>query len=134
MNRRRRAVMLIGLALIVGALAAADVASRERALTRQLAPLVDVVVATKDLGKGAEIGSSDLAVKKIPERYAPTGVARVRNELVGARLAIGITRGSFIAPDSLVREQEGREKNLPRRGERAVEVIALGSHKLIRAG
>ena len=40
MSRRRRAALLLGLALVLGALAASDVARREAALRAQLAPLV----------------------------------------------------------------------------------------------
>src|SRR5215207_7069194 len=49
MTRRRRGALLIGLALALGGLAASDVGRREAAVRAQLAPLVDVVVAGRDL-------------------------------------------------------------------------------------
>ena len=51
-SRRRRAILLLGLALLLGGLAAAHVARREAALEAELGPLVDVVVASRDLAAG----------------------------------------------------------------------------------
>ena len=53
MSRRRRGALLIGLALALGGLAASDVGRREAAVRAQLAPLVDVVVAGRDLAAAA---------------------------------------------------------------------------------
>ncbi len=52
MSRRRRGLLLVGLALILGSLAAADVRRREAALDARLAPLVPVLVARGDLEPG----------------------------------------------------------------------------------
>ena len=134
MSRRRRAALLLGLALIVGGLAAADVSRRERALQEQLVPLVDVVTAKKDLRKGKQLAEKDFEVRKIPQRYAPTGVASVRSQLVGARLAVGLSRGGFFTPDVIVSEDLFTGPTSTRRGERAVEVIAFGSAEIITPG
>jgi pilus assembly protein CpaB len=45
MSRRRRAILLLGLAMLLGGLAASDVARREAAIARQLGPDTPVVVA-----------------------------------------------------------------------------------------
>ncbi|MDX6714872.1 MAG: pilus assembly protein CpaB, partial [Baekduia sp.] len=44
MTRRRRAALLLGLAFLLGALAASDVAGREAALQRSVGRAVPVVV------------------------------------------------------------------------------------------
>ena len=45
MTRRRRAAVLLGLALVLGTLSATHMSRREAALEAQLGPLTEVVVA-----------------------------------------------------------------------------------------
>jgi pilus assembly protein CpaB len=87
MSRRRRAALLAGLALVLGGLAASDVARREAALREQLAPLVDVVVARRALDAGHRIRAHDLGVRRVPARFAPPGAPAVAEVLVGERAA-----------------------------------------------
>jgi pilus assembly protein CpaB len=68
MSRRRRGALLIGLALALGGLAASDVGRREAAVRAQLAPLVDVVVAGRDLPPRRQVRPADLALRRIPAR------------------------------------------------------------------
>ena len=93
MTRRRRGALLIGLALALGGLAASDVGRREAAVRAQLAPLVDVVVAGRDLPPRRRLATSDLALRRIPARYAPVGAASVPEEVVGRRLTSAAPRG-----------------------------------------
>ena len=67
MTRRRRAALLLGLAVVLGALAASDVARREAALRAQLAPLVDVVVARRSLADGRRLASPARSSSSISE-------------------------------------------------------------------
>ena len=55
MSRRRRAALLLGLALVLGALAAADVGRREAALRAQVGPAVEVLVARTSLLVGQRL-------------------------------------------------------------------------------
>ena len=71
MSRRRRALLLGGLALVLGGLAASNVAGREAALQRRIGGLVDVVVAREPIAAGAPIRRRGLAVRRVPERFAP---------------------------------------------------------------
>src|ERR1700761_9442356 len=71
MTRRRRAALLLGLALVLGALAASDVGRREAALRSQLGPDVDVVVARRPLAAGHMLRLADLALRRMPAPYAP---------------------------------------------------------------
>ena len=75
MSPRRRAALLLGLALVLGGLAASDVARRESALRAELAPLVDVVVARTNLAAGHRLAARDLARRPVPARFAPAGAA-----------------------------------------------------------
>jgi pilus assembly protein CpaB len=92
-SRRRRAIVLLGLALVLGGLAASDVARREAAVRAQLDPVVEVVVARADLSAGRLVAAGDLALRRVPARYAPVGVATLPETLVGRRLAASVPRG-----------------------------------------
>jgi len=133
MSRRRRGALLIGLALALGGLAASDVGRREAAVRAQLAPLVDVVVAGRDLAPGRRVRPADLALRRVPARYAPVGAASVPEEVVGRRPAATISRGAYLGEGQLVDESAPRPPAI-RRGERAVEVAGTGSAELVVAG
>jgi pilus assembly protein CpaB len=133
MSRTRRGILLVGLALVLGGLAAADIGRREAAVARRLAPLVAVVVAREDLEAGAELAPGDLAVRRIPLRYAPAGAAVAAGEVVGGRLAAAVVRGGPIGPGMLATDAVAAGAPV-RRGERAVPLVATGSAELISAG
>jgi pilus assembly protein CpaB len=133
MSRRRRGALLIGLSLALGGLAASDVGRREAAVRGQLAPLVDVVVAGRDLGPAHRIRPQDLALRRIPARYAPVGGASTPEEIVGRRAGSAVPRGAYLGAAEL--DDESRPGPPPmRRGERAVEVAGTGSADLVVAG
>ena len=133
MTRRRRGALLIGLALALGGLAASDVGRREAAVRAQLAPLVDVVVAGRDLPPRRRLATSDLALRRIPARYAPVGAASVPEEVVGRRLNSAAPRGAYLGAGQLADESAPAPARM-RRGERAVEVAGAGSPELVVAG
>jgi pilus assembly protein CpaB len=131
-TRRRRAALLLGLALVLGAFAASDVARREALLREQLGPVVDVVVARQPLEAGHRLRAGDLAVRRVPERYAPPGGAPLPELLVGGRLAVPIPAGAHVAGHQLT--PAAAPGPAVRRGERAAEVVATGSPELVAAG
>lgn len=126
--------MLLGLALLLGGLAASDVSRREAATRAQLAPLVDVVVARGDLETGRELRTSDLGVRRMPARYAPAGAAAEPAELVGRRVGVPVPQGGFLAAGQLDVSADPAGAAGVRRGERAAEVVGAGSAELIRPG
>jgi pilus assembly protein CpaB len=131
-SRRRRAALLLGLALVLGALAASDVARRERALREQVGPAVEVLVASGPLSAGRRLESGDLAVRRVPERFAPVGVA-VPELLVGRRLAVDVPAGAPVDVHLLERAAVAAGPVIGR-GERAAEVVARASPELVVAG
>jgi pilus assembly protein CpaB len=133
MSRRRRGALLIGLAFALGGLAASDVGRREAAVRAQLAPLVDVVVAGRDLPPRRPLRPVDLALRRIPARYAPVGAASVPEQVVGRRPVAAVPRGAYLGPGELADESAPRAPSI-RRGERAVEVAGTGSAALVVAG
>jgi pilus assembly protein CpaB len=133
MSRARRGVLLVGLAIVLGGLAAADIGRREAAVARRLAPLVAVVVARDDLPAGRRIAARDLALRRIPARYAPAGAAASAGEVVGGRLAAAVVRGGPVGAGLLAVDEVASGAPV-RRGERAVPVLATGAPDLVVAG
>jgi pilus assembly protein CpaB len=133
-SRRRRAVLLLGLALTLGGLAASDVARREGAIARQLGPAVPVLVAHDDIPAGTRLTGDHLAVRRVPARYAPPGAVSSRAELVGQRTAVPVPGGAYLSP-AVVGGGPGQAAGpAVRVGERVAEVVAAGSPELIAAG
>jgi pilus assembly protein CpaB len=96
----------------------------------QLGPAVDVVVARSDLPAGRPVAAGDLAVRRVPSRYAPVGAATVPETLIGQRLAASVRRGGYLGADMIAPDPEVARPPV-RKGERALEVVALGSRALV---
>jgi pilus assembly protein CpaB len=127
-SRRRRALLLGGLALVLGGLAAFNVAGREAALERRVGGLVDVVVAREPIAAGNKVRERALAIRRVPARFAPSGTTGDPRALVGLRAAVDI-RADMVAGDGAPRAGPS-----VRSGERVAEVVALGSPQLVTAG
>jgi pilus assembly protein CpaB len=132
-TRRRRALLLLGLALVLGGLAAMDVSRRERALRAQVGPLADVVVARTALAAGHVVRLRDLGVRRLPARYAPAGAPAFAGALAGHRLAVPVPAGGALSPELLARAPATPEAAVAR-GQRAIEVVATGSPQAIVEG
>jgi pilus assembly protein CpaB len=132
-TRRRRAALLLGLALVLGALAASDVARREAALREQVGPAVDVVVARSSLPAGRRLKAGDLALRRVPEQFALGGGAVIPELLIGERLAVAVPAGGPVG-EHLLEAATRAGATVLQRGERAAEVVARGSPELIAPG
>ena len=124
MSRRRRALLLLGLALALGGLAATDVSRRERALRRQVGPLTEVVVARRALDAGTAIKLDDLGLRRLPARYAPPGAPAFAGELAGHRLAVPVAAGGAVTPDLLAVATPAPAFT---KGQRALELLVTGN-------
>ena len=136
MSRRRRAFVLLGLALVLGGLAASDVAGREAALRRQIGPAVPVVVARAPVPAGRRLERRSLAVRRVPVRYAPAGAYRSPDEVAGLRAAVAIPAGADLEP-ALV--DDGLDDAAPAGppvgpGERVAQLVAVGPPEAVAAG
>jgi pilus assembly protein CpaB len=135
-TRRRRAAVLIGLSIILGALAASDVSGREAALRREVGPAVPVLVARTGLAAGARLEPGALAVRRVPSRYAPAGAYRSPDEVAGLRAAVAIPAGADLEA-ALV--DDGTKRAAPsgpalREGERVAQIVAIGPAGPLAAG
>ncbi|MCU0313567.1 MAG: SAF domain-containing protein [Solirubrobacteraceae bacterium] len=125
MSPRRRALVLGGLALLLGALAVSDVAGREAALRRSVGPLTAVLVAREPIARGAVVQAGALAVRRVPARYAPQGRFTAAAQVTGARTAVAIPPGADLHPALLAGAEEALAAARP--GERITRIIAVGS-------
>lgn len=134
MTRRRRAAVLLGLALVLGGLAASDVAGREGALRRAVGPTVPVVVARTPIAAGETLKRRDLAVRQVPARFAPALAYASPAALEHAKAAVAVSAGEDLSP-ALVDDGTGAVAGAPvRSGERVTDLVARGPAALIRAG
>jgi pilus assembly protein CpaB len=132
-SRRRRAFALLGLALLLGGLAASDVAGREEALERSLQPLVPVVVARTALPAGEPVAPGALTVRHVPARFAPRDALAAPAQAVGRRPAVPVAAGADVGVAVL--HEDAEEAGPPvRRGERVAEVVAAGPPELVVPG
>src|SRR4051794_21993223 len=133
MTRRRRAAVLLGLAVILGTLSATHMARREAALHAQLGPLTEVVVAREDLPAGRTLELSDPGVRQVPARYAPPGEPAFAAALAGQKLAVPVAAGAPVTAGLVVTRPATPEAALGR-GQRAVDVVATGSPQAVIPG
>jgi pilus assembly protein CpaB len=135
MTRRRRAAVLLGLALILGGLAASDGGGREAALRRALGPTVPVVVARGDIAAGAALDARRLAIRRVPARFAPAVAYASTSALAGTRAAVALTAGQDVLPSAVDDGSRTAATSAPvRPGERVADLVARGSAQLIRPG
>jgi pilus assembly protein CpaB len=124
--RRRRALVLLSLALASGGLAASLVRARERAVERRVGPLVQVLVARRDLPAGHELSAADLASRHVPGRYVPPDAVASAGEASGLRTAAPLPAGAYLTAGELgAGARRGGGYRL-RPGERAAEVAVSG--------
>jgi pilus assembly protein CpaB len=133
-SRRRRAVLLLGLALVLGGLAASDVSRREAALKRQLGPPVPVVVARTDLPPGQKLSGAHVALRHVPARYAPAGGISSVVQAVGQRAAVFVPAGAYLHPGHVGATGADGGGSVLRAGERVADVVAVASPELVVSG
>jgi pilus assembly protein CpaB len=134
-TRRRRAAILIGLALVLGALAASNVSGREAAIERQIGSPVPVLVARTAIAAGSPLEARALAVRRVPARYAPAGAYRSAREVAGLRAAVPIAQGTDLDP-ALVDDGSDAAPAGPalRSGERVAQLVAVGTAEALGPG
>jgi pilus assembly protein CpaB len=129
--RRRRAAVLLALAVACGGLAASQVAGQTRAIEARVGRAVPVVVAARDLEAGRELSPGDFAVRDVPRRFAPPDAVDDTAALVGATTTGAIARGSYVTAGQLGDgDGSGGRPGALRRGERAVELGVAGGAAL----
>ncbi len=63
-------------------------------MSAQVGSPVSVLVARRPLLPGRRVESGDLAVRRVPARYAPAGSAPLPELVLGRRLAVAVPAGA----------------------------------------
>jgi pilus assembly protein CpaB len=134
--RRRRAAVLLSLALACGGLAASRVQTRQSEVEAAVGPLVPVLVTRAEVQPGMRLRAAQLAVRQVPERFAPRDALVSPAQVAGRRVAGALAPGSYVTAGALM-TGAGREAEVPgspiRRGERSAEVAVAGGESLMGA-
>ncbi len=128
--------MLGGVALLLGALAASEVAGREAEIEQRVGSPVKVVVAIKPIPRGQAIEAAMLALRELPEKFAPEQSFADADQLIGARAAVTIPAGADLQPALLQGADAGADGALvaARANERLARVIVVGDADEITPG
>lgn len=134
MSRGRRAALLAGLALVLGGVAASDVARREAELERRLGPLVPVLVTRAPLPAGRAVDLRSLAMRQVPARFAPAGALADPADAAGLVAAAALPAGAVLGPGAVRDPRAGGGAAGVRPGERVATVVAKGPRRGVEAG
>ncbi len=133
-RRLRRGALLVLVGLALAAAAAAEVRGRLRASEELVGRPVTVVAAARDLHEGALLRSRDLALRRIPVRFAPPSAYADPRFVIGRRLRAPLMRGDPVTVAALAdgAASDERARTLGT-GERLVEVQVAGGAALAGA-
>jgi pilus assembly protein CpaB len=134
--RRRRAALLLALALSSGGIAASQVHGRAQAIEQQVGPLVPVLVTTENVAAGRRVPARALAVRQVPQRFAPPDALASAQQALGRRLGGPLAAGTYVTPGALDGGATGDEEGGPApvsRGQRSLEVAVAGGESLTGA-
>lgn len=123
MSPRRRALLLLALATLLGTLAATSVGRREAALQRALGPRVPVLVTRAPIAAGATLAAARPVLRMLPRRFAPPDPVAGAAALEGARAAVALPAGSYVTAAAL-RTAPLTSQAPAAPGERVEEVLA----------
>jgi pilus assembly protein CpaB len=140
MSRRVRAALFLLLAVGCAGLAAALTKGYGSSVARAFGPLRPVVVATRELPAGEQIGprqlSGSLRVRRVPARFVPEDAISDPRQALGRVPAAGLPLGSYLLAGQLRaprRRHSGSAPVLPNR-RRAVEISVSGAEALLTSG
>lgn len=123
---RRRGLLLLSVALASGGLAASQVHEHERRAAEELGPMVDVLVAARDLRAGSRVTPQAIAVRRVPAQFIPADALVSPAGAVGGRISVPLVEGSYLNA-GLFDDGQARQTGAEARpGERVVTVKVVG--------
>jgi Flp pilus assembly protein CpaB len=139
MSRRRRSLGFLLAALLAAAAAAAIADGYGASATRGYGPLRPVVVLAADIPAGQRIGprqiDSELARRRVPERFAPPGALAAPEEALGLVARARLPVGSYLLGAQLgVARKERAGAGRLGGDRRPVEIAVSGADALLSAG
>lgn len=130
--RRHRILLLFGVALLFGALAVfgargyiAERLEIEKARLTARRAMVEVVVARRDLERGARVAPENMAIREMPAEFMPGSVVRPERfeRHIGARLDAPMRSGEPLLSGTIVGTETGAFSGRIRQGIRAMSVL-----------
>lgn len=134
MTRRRRALLLGALAMLLATLAADSVRRREAAVERMLGPSALVLVTRAPVDAGAPLSAARPALRSMPRRFAPPDAVADAAALAGARTAVALPAGATVTRSVLSVPGDGGASATLAPGERVAEVVARGDPEAVVPG
>jgi Flp pilus assembly protein CpaB len=139
MSRRGRALAFLLLALIAAAVAAGIADRYGSSVARGYGPLRPVVVISSDIPAGRRIDprelASSLAVRRVPERFVPSGALAAPAEALGLAATARLPAGSYLLAAQLRPPgKDGARSAVVGAGRRPVEITVGGAGALFAAG
>jgi len=138
MSRRARAIAFLLPALAAAAAAAAIAEGYGSSVADGYGPLRPVVVLATDLPPGTRIGpeeaGSALAVRRVPQRFAPPGALVSPGEAVGLVARAALPAGSYLLGPQLGPPRRAGAPAGLGRGRRPVEIAVSGADALLAVG
>ncbi len=139
MSRRGRALAFLLLALLAAAAAAAIADGYGSSVARVYGPLRPVVVVGGKLPTGRPIGPAQvadaLAVRRVPERFAPPDALIDPAEALGLVATTALPAGSYLQATQLSAPRSGGNGTRTlARDRRPVEITVSGAGALLAAG
>jgi pilus assembly protein CpaB len=131
---RRRALLLLTLALLLASLAAAGVQRREAAVERALGPGALVLVTRAPVAAGRPPAAARPLLRSMPRRFAPPDAVVSAAVLAGARTAVALPAGTVLTRAVLHAPGGGGAVATLAPGERAAEVLARADPAAVVAG
>ncbi len=135
MSRRRRALLLTVLALASAGLAVTLVNGYSTSVVDSYGTMRPVVVVTSAIGRGKELSpkmaAQNFEIRRIPVRFAPSGVMTGAEQAIGLETAGPLYVGSYLTANLLRRPEAKRKKPAaPGHGRHAVEISVSGAGAL----
>jgi pilus assembly protein CpaB len=125
-------VLLLALALAAGGIAASRVQGRAAEIEGQVGPLVPVLVAQGEIGAGKRVRPGMLAVRRVPQRFAPPDALAAPEQAIGQRIGAPVPPGGYVTAAAFAPsagDDTGGSAPLAR-GQRAIEVAVAGGEAL----
>jgi len=130
MTGRRRGLLMLGLAAVCAGLAASAVDRYADEVAAQVGPLRAVVVARRDLPRGAlmtaSLAGAALEQRRVPSRFAPPRALSAPHEAIGFRALASLSAGDYVGSAQLGAPRSARRPTATQAG-RVVEVAVTGA-------
>ncbi len=126
--RRRRAVLLLALALAAGGIAASRVHGRAAEIEQQIGPLVPVLAARQDIASGARVNAAALVIRQVPQRFVPADALSAPEQAIGQRAAAPVAAGGYLTAGTLASPDGDDGEAAPLSGgQRSIELPVAGA-------